>query len=63
MFKAEDAEVVLGRFQEEFENSLIARRFSIDTSDATAEESLQEFIAKVDPHLTPADRDRVTPQD
>ncbi len=63
MFKAEDAEVVLGRFQEEFENSLIAHRFSIDTTDATVEESLQEFIAKVDPHLTAADRDRMSSQD
>lgn len=59
MFKVEDAEVVLGRFQEEFENSLIAHRFSIDTTDSTVEESLQEFITKVETHLTPADRERM----
>ena len=59
MFKAEDAEYVLDRFQEEFENSLIGHRFSIDTTDATPEESLEEFIEKVGPHLTAEDRERM----
>ena len=63
MFKAEDAEVVLGRFQEEFENSLLAHSFSIDTTDSTVEESLQEFVTKVEPHLTPTDRERIATQD
>ena len=44
---------------EEFENSLIAHRYSIDTTDSTVEESLQEFITKVETHLTPADRERM----
>ena len=59
MFKADDTEFVLDRFQEEFENSLIAHRFSIDTTDATPEESLKEFIEKVGPHLTAEDRERM----
>ncbi len=63
MFKAEDAEVVLGRFQEEFENSLLAHSFSIDTTDSTVEESLQEFVTKVEPHRTPTDRERIATQD
>ena len=56
MFRAKDAGYILGRFQEEFENSLILQRFSIDTTDATPEESLQEFVAKVGPYLTQRDR-------
>ncbi len=59
LFNAEDAELVLGRFQEEFDNSLIRNRFTIDTTEATLEESLQEFIAKVDPYLTAEDRRRM----
>jgi hypothetical protein len=59
MFKLGDAEYVLDRFQEEFDNSLIAHSFSIDTSSTTPEESLQEFIAKVEPHLTAKDRERM----
>ena len=59
-FKAEDAEFVLARFQEEFESSLIRQRFSIDTSDSTVEESLREFISNATPFLTDQDRARMT---
>ena len=60
MFKEQDAEYVLGRFQEEFENSLIRQRFSIDTTSVTVEESLQDFVAKVDHYLTTGDRERIS---
>jgi len=59
MFKAEDAEVVLGRFQEEFENSLIRQRFTIDTTNSTVEESLEEFKTKIDHYITAKDRERI----
>ena len=59
MFKAKDAEYVLGRFQEEFDNSLVRQRFSIDTTTATVGESLQEFVEKVNRYLTPQDRERM----
>ena len=58
-FKEKDVEYVLARFQDEFENSLIRQRFSIDTTYATPTESLQEFIEKADPYLTPDDRKRM----
>ena len=60
MFKGDDAEYILDRFQEEFDNSLIRQRFSIDTSDSTPQESLQEFIVKVEPYLTPEDRAKMS---
>ena len=46
-------------FQEEFDSSLITRRFEIDTTDATVGESLQEFVRKVEPLITPEDRKRI----
>ena len=58
-FKSDDAELVLGRFQEEFDDSVIRQRFSIDTTDATVEESTKEFIGKVEPYLTDEDRKRI----
>ena len=60
LFKAEDAEFILGRFQEEFDNSLIKNKITIDTTDATVDESLQEFISKVDLYLTDEDRERMS---
>ena len=60
MFKAEDAEYILGRFQEEFDNSLIRQRFAIDTTNPTPQGSLQEFVTKIDSYLTPSDRARMS---
>ena len=58
-FKGEDAEVVLDRFQEEYDTSLIKLKFDLDTSDATVEESLREFVRQIRGYLTPEDRLRV----
>ena len=59
LFKEEDIEYVLDRFQEEFDNSRIHQRFAINTSESTVEESLAEFIDKVDPYIIAADRARM----
>ena len=58
-FKPEDAEVVLDSFQQQFDESLIARRFELDTTSASVEESLQEFKRQIKPFLTAEDRMRV----
>ena len=60
LFQDKDVEHVLDRFHELFDNSLIRQRFAIDTSSASAEESLQEFVKKVDPYIAPEDRQRFT---
>jgi len=60
MFKAKDAEYITDRFQEEFDNSLIRQRFSIDTTDSSPEDSLREFISKVEPYLTGTDKAKMT---
>ncbi len=59
LFQEKDIEHVLDRFQEEFDNSRIHQRFSINTSESTVEESLAEFIDKVDPYIIAADRERM----
>ena len=52
MFREQDTETILGRFQEEFEGSLIRQKFSIDTTEVTPQQSLEEFVAKVEPYLS-----------
>jgi thymidylate kinase len=55
----EDIELVLRRFDEEYKRSGIPRKFTIDTSNATVEESLAEFVRKIEPYLTNTDRLRM----
>ena len=59
VLQEKDIELVLQRFEEEYWDSLIRRRFSIDTSTATVEESLNEFVSQITPLLTEADRVRM----
>ena len=56
MVQEADIQHVLERFEEEFEESLIRRTFELDTTSATVEETLAEFVAKIEPHLSDADR-------
>lgn len=58
-FKAEDAEIVIDLFQQEYDRSLIRRKFALDTSNATVDETLAEFIKGIKPFLTPEDWQRV----
>ena len=50
-----DIEYVLQRFEEEFEASLIQKRIVLDTTTATVEETLAEFVEKYEPFHTNAD--------
>ena len=50
-----DVEVVLERFEEEYDRSLVYRRFTIDTTSASVEECLGEFLTRVRRYLTPED--------
>lgn len=54
-----DIEYVLGRFQEEYERSTLPNKLSIDTSTATVQESLEEFVRKMGEFFTDADRARI----
>ena len=54
-----DVELVLKRFEEEYERSLIKNKFTIDTSISTIEECVAEFLKKYEPFMTVADRTRI----
>ena len=56
----EDIEVVLQRFEEEFEGSRLPNKMTIDTSEATAKQSTHEFARKIEPLLTNHDHKRMT---
>ena len=55
----EDVEMVLDRFREEFAASLIRNKMVLDTTSALPEETLAEFVEKMEPFLTGADRRRM----
>jgi len=46
-----DIETVLQRFQEEYDRSAIRRRFELDTTTATEEETFQAFLKQMEPHM------------
>lgn len=47
---------VLARFEEEYEESIIEKKFVIDTTNTTPEKTLDEFLKKFEPYFTNADR-------
>jgi len=56
ILKDRDVELVLQRFEEEYNRSGIRRRFMLDTTNATVQETFQEFLRQMEPHFTEADR-------
>ena len=54
-----DIELVLQSFEEAFEASTIPQKITLDTSEATPEKTLAEFVDKVEPYLTERDRSRM----
>jgi hypothetical protein len=55
----QDVELILDRFDEEFNNSLILRRFTLDTSSASVDETMDEFVQTIEPLLSAKDALRV----
>ena len=58
----QDVELVLDRFQEEFDASLLKNKMVLDTTGAAVEETLAEFVEKMGPFFTDADRRRMSLQ-
>ena len=54
-----DVDYVLSRFEEEFEASLIKNKLVLDTTSATLEETMAEFVEGVTSFLSDADRARL----
>ena len=59
LVQKKDIERVLERFQEEYDASFMRRKFKLDTSTATVEETLAEFVQSYEPHMTELDRTRM----
>jgi shikimate kinase len=59
IMKDEDDERSLELFDEQFTDTLIRSKFEIDTSSATMDETLAEFVRGILPMLTDADRLRM----
>ncbi len=59
VLQEKDIEYVLQRFDEEYQASLIRRKFSLDTTTATVEETLSEFAEQIELYLSDADRLRM----
>ncbi len=59
VLQEQDIEYVLQRFEEEYQASLIRRKFSLDTTTATVEETLSEFADQIELYLSDADRLRM----
>ena len=60
--REEDVELVLDRFREEFAASMLRNKMVLDTTSATPEETLAEFVEKMRPFFTGADRQRMQRQ-
>ena len=54
-----DIELVLQRFEEQYRDSLIYKKFAIDTSDANPVETLEAFATQIEKHLSQSDRLRL----
>ena len=62
MLKDGDVEDVLAQFEDLYEKSnvgVLGRRFILDTSNATIEETMAEFVEKITPHLSRTDQLRI----
>ncbi len=59
VLQEKDIEFVLKRFEQEYDNSLIRKKFTIDNSDITPEETVREFVLKVQKLLSDSDRLRI----
>ena len=60
ILKEQDVPLVLDRFREEHEASLIERKFVLDTTDADPQETLGNFVENVRPHLSETDLRRMS---
>jgi thymidylate kinase len=55
----EDVPRVLKRFREEFDESLLHIKITLDTTTSSSDETLERFLKEVEPHLATVDRLRI----
>ena len=59
VIKEKDVESVLKNFDDEYEKSLITRKFVLDTTGKTIEETFNQFLKSMEPHFTLMDNIRM----
>ena len=59
ILKEKDVEEAVRRFEDAANGAQSRRKFEIDTSTATVQETMTEFVEKVEGHLTEMDRYRI----
>lgn len=59
LLQEKDIEYVLQRFEEEYNSTLIRKRFVLDTGERTIDDTFSEFVREIQPHLTDEDRLRI----
>lgn len=59
VLQPQDVETALQGFRREYNDSLLRRRFILDTTEATPRETLAEFLRQMRPHLTEWDLLRI----
>ena len=57
-----DVPRVLQMFQEQYESSRLKNKITLDTSKATSDQTLAEFLERMEPYLSVADRLRILVQ-
>ena len=58
ILRENDVEKVIGLFEEQYDESELNQKLAIQTSGVSVEESVAEFVRKVEPFLTDEDRGR-----
>lgn len=59
ILRTDDVPTVLRRFEEEYADSQIERRFALDTTDSSADETLVDFLWQMRQHLSEMDSLRI----
>ena len=57
--RQEDVPLILQRFREEFDKSLLHIKITLDTTDSSPNGTLEHFLAEIEPHLSQVDRLRI----
>ena len=59
VIREQDIERVLGEFETEYGRTAIKNKFTLDTTSATVEETLGQFVTEIEPFLSETDRVRI----
>lgn len=59
VLREDDVDETVDLFENHYNKSLLRYRFTLDTSEITVEETIKEFVEKIEPFLSDSDRMRI----